>query len=88
MDLAGIGRLVEWGKLWRLTYERCGHVVQFSRRDLREPEEAERVVKEYLATCDECGQPPPRGLGEDLSSGPQSQRTSWGRQHQNERRRV
>ncbi len=55
MELLGIGRLVEEGEFWNLTYERCGHVIQFPRRDLGTLEEAEHVVREHLATCSECG---------------------------------
>lgn len=61
MELHGIGRLVAGGEVWTLTYERCGHVVQFPRRAVGTLEEAEHVVREHLATCSECGEqvPPP-----------------------------
>jgi len=33
MELPGIGRLVEWGDLWTVTYDECGQVMQFPQHD-------------------------------------------------------
>jgi len=56
VELPGIGQLVEWGELWTVTYDDCGHAVQFPRRDLWTYAEAEAIVREHLATCAECDQ--------------------------------
>jgi len=58
-EIVGVGSLVDLEQSWWLAYERCGHGVQFSRHELPNVEDAERLVREYLATCQECAQPLP-----------------------------
>jgi len=58
-EIVGIGNLVDREQSWWLTYERCSHGVQFSCRDLPHVEDAERLVRECLATCQDCAQPLP-----------------------------
>jgi len=74
-EIGGIGNLVDRAQSWWLTYERCSHVIQFSRRDLPHVEDAERLVREYLATCQECAPPlPPVPIDDPMR---QSLRDFW-----------
>ena len=56
MHVAGVGRVLEWGEFWRLTYDACGHEQWFLRtgRHLFEPADVERVVRTYYADCQGC----------------------------------
>ncbi len=74
-EIVGIGSLVDLDQSWWVVYEGCGHGVQFSHRDLRHVEDAERLVREFLATCQECAQPLPPAPIED--SVRQSVRDFW-----------
>jgi len=78
-EIVDIGSLVDREQSWRLVYVRCGHGVQFSRRDLPNVEDAERLVREFLATCQECAELLPPVPREDLV-GP-ALRDFWCDQH-------
>jgi len=78
-EIVGIGSLVDVEQSWCVVYARCGHGVQFSRRDLPHGEDAERLVREFLATCQECAELLPPAPLEDLV-GP-SLRDFWCDQH-------
>ncbi len=64
-EIGGIGSLVAVEQSWCVVYRRCAHRVQFPCRDLPHVEDAERLVREYLATCPECARPLPPAPLED-----------------------
>lgn len=74
-EIVGIGSLVEMEQSWCVVYEWGGHVVVFPRRDLPHSEDAERLVREYLAMCQECAQPLSPAPMENLVS--ESVRDFW-----------
>jgi hypothetical protein len=55
MDLAGIGRLIHTGDIWRLTYVACGHVQDLPRQSLDADDAAAEVRRDY-GHCLICAQ--------------------------------
>src|SRR5689334_11351777 len=54
----GIGRVLEWGELWLLIYDNCGHDQYFFRNQWNyRREQVEREVRAYYATCAACHRP-------------------------------
>jgi hypothetical protein len=50
----GIGILKNLGEYWRLTYNGCGHVQEFPRLGLNDPEAVIRHIHRYFAQCLSC----------------------------------
>ena len=54
MVLSGVGKVLDAGAYWQLIYDRCGHTQVFARLGLEWPEQAEREVRRWYATCLTC----------------------------------
>jgi hypothetical protein len=54
MWVQGVGELTDHDTFWRLTYDACGHVQEFAREGLDEPDGAGLFVRHHYARCLTC----------------------------------
>jgi hypothetical protein len=54
MRVQGVGELTDHDTYWRLTYEACGHVQEFPREGLEEPDGAALFVRRHYTHCLTC----------------------------------
>lgn len=53
--VAGIGEVLQWGELWLLVYDSCGHEQYFFRGPMNyEWHQVEHEVRQYHAECQQC----------------------------------
>jgi hypothetical protein len=62
MEVYGVGRVLEWGEWWLLTYYACGHETRINRVSQRlfDPDQVAQLVLSDYAACIICH--PPRRL--------------------------
>jgi hypothetical protein len=54
MRVQSVGELTDHDTYWRLTYDECGHVQEFAREGLDEPEDVAVYVQRHYAQCLTC----------------------------------
>jgi hypothetical protein len=54
MRVHGVGELTHYDTYWHLSYDECGHVQEFAREGLDEPEGAAFFVRRHYAHCLTC----------------------------------
>jgi hypothetical protein len=59
MRVQGVGELTNHDSYWRPTYDECGHIQEFAREGLDEPDVATRFVRHHYARCLTCARANP-----------------------------
>jgi hypothetical protein len=62
MKVQGVGELTDHSTYWRLTYAECGHVQEFAREGLDEPEDAAFYVWRHYGQCLTCARARPTAV--------------------------